>query len=250
MTDENLIAKIRKLLALARDASEPNEAALAAAKAQELMVRHAISEARLEEKGSAAAANEPIAVQGLGMTTGKIPSWMARLSWKMAPEFCCQGYFTRGSDIYVVGRQTDREAHIATFTYLRGEIIRMCEAKWEQEQDYTDVNGKTWKTNFCDGAVAVIVERMEQEKRKLLNAMDSEDAAAGVAPTASTAIVLASRTDTIVKWMKEESGVKIKSSGTRRVTRDATAYEHGRQAGKMIDINARAPKGRLPGKGS
>jgi hypothetical protein len=75
---ETLIEKVRKLLALAESPNE-NEAALAAEKAQELMLRHGIDMAQV----AAASGKSTIGAEE-GKTRGKVDPWRRTLAHHMA----------------------------------------------------------------------------------------------------------------------------------------------------------------------
>jgi len=219
MPDDTKVQKIRKLLALAQSGN-PHEAALAASRARELMVTYAIEEAQLLPQD-----REPIATEGLNLDTLRVPHWEALLCYILAPSFFCRSFYTRGSDIYVVGRKSDREALIATFWYLRNEIKRMSANAWAQQPSYTTVHGKTWKTGFNEGCVRTIKERLGQ------------DQAALVADNSGTALVLIQRQKETDEWVEEN--MKLRTSMARR-TVNPSGYGAGRQAGHALDLSKRA----------
>ena len=219
MPDDTKVQKIRKLLALAQSGN-PHEAALAASRARELMVTYAIEEAQLLPQD-----REPIATEGLNVDSKRIPHWEALLCYILAPSFFCRSFYTRGSDIHVVGRKSDREALIATFWYLRNEIKRMSANAWAQQPSYTTVHGKTWKTGFNEGCVRTIKERLGQDQLAL------------VADNTHTALVLVKRQQETDEWVEEN--MKLRTSMARR-TVNPSGYGAGRQAGHALDLSKRA----------
>jgi hypothetical protein len=218
MNETAIVARIKKLLALAQS-DNANEAALAASRARELMVQHAISEAQLTPSE-----REPIETEGLNLGKKRIPHWEALLSYVLAPSFFCRSFYTKGSDIYVVGRKSDREALIATFWYLRNEIKKMSDAAWAR-QDGQYVHGKTWKTGFNEGCVRTIKERLGQ------------DQAALVADNTGTALVLVQRQKETDTWVEEN--LKLRTSMARR-TVNPSGYNEGRVAGNALNLSKRA----------
>ena len=109
MTDDKqkIIDKIKKLLALATSDSI-GEAAAAAAKAQELMEKHAIEEAMLRDQ-------EPNNTSTPDITSvvlwrgGKVPSWMLQLACGIGEVNRCKVWFrsgrpSKGFDSLVVHR--------------------------------------------------------------------------------------------------------------------------------------------------
>jgi hypothetical protein len=219
MPDNSKVEKIRKLLALAQSGN-PNEAALAAARARELMVQYAIDEAQLLPQD-----REPISTESLNVGSKKIPHWEALLSYILAPHFFCRSFYTRGSDIHVVGRKSDREACIATFWYLRNEIKRMSALAWGREPAENTVHGKTWKTGFNEGCVRTIKERLEGEKNLLAS------------DNTGTALVLAQRQQETDDYVAEN--MKLRTSlAKRRVS--PSGFHAGRQAGHALNLEKRA----------
>jgi hypothetical protein len=244
MTKENVVQKIQKLLALSKS-DNPNEAALAASMAQELMVKYAIEAHELDKSG--VAAKEPIEVEPLGAGTRKIPRWQATLAHILSKHFFCKTYLTPGVDIHLVGRQTDREAFKVMFSYLVGEINRMCDNTWARVGAFTDTHGKSWKASFGHGAVDVIYKRLEANLTKLLNeapegAVNPEGSVTvSPAPKApSTAIVLAARIEEVDSFLKANVENLRNVSQRRRVKADG--YAHGKRAGEAISLDKRASK--------
>jgi hypothetical protein len=219
MNETAIVARIKKLLALAQS-DNANEAALAASRARELMVQHAISEAQLTPSE-----REPIETEGFQMQTRRIPHWEALLAYVLAPSFFCRAFYTKGSDIYVVGRKSDREALIATFWYLRNEIKKMSDRAWASKPSDFNVHGKTWKTGFNEGCVRTIKERLGQ------------DQAALVAGNTGTALVLVQRLQETDSWVKEN--MKLRKSLAKR-TVNASGYNEGRVAGNALNLSKRA----------
>jgi hypothetical protein len=219
MADNSKVEKIRKLLALAQSGN-PNEAALAASRARELMVIYAVEESQLTPSE-----REPIETEGLNLGKKRIPHWEALLSYVLAPSFFCRSFYTKGSDIFVVGRKSDREALIATFWYLKNEIMKMSERAWANQPSYTAVHGKTWKTGFNEGCVRTIKERLGQ------------DQAALVADNTGTALVLVQRQKETDTWVEEN--LKLRTSMARR-TVNPSGYSEGRVAGNALNLSKRA----------
>jgi hypothetical protein len=219
MNDTAIVAKIKKLLALAQS-DNANEAALAASRARELMVQHAISEAQLTPSE-----REPIETEGLNLGKKRIPHWEALLSYVLAPSFFCRSFYTKGSDIYVVGRKSDREALIATFWYLRNEIKKMSDKAWAGKPTDFYAHGKTWKVGFNEGCVRTIKERLGQDQAALM------------ADNTGTALVLSQRQQETDAWV--EQNLKLRTSMARRNI-NHSGYSEGRQAGHALDLSKRA----------
>lgn len=248
MAETKILDRIAKLLEMAtHEGSDPNEAALAASMAQELMVKHAVEEADLASHGgpggSLAEPVESVPMNG-GERGKRVPRWEASLAHVMCRSFFCRTYTVPGSDIYVVGRKSDREVFMATFNYIRGELKRMATVafiKYEREfmaglnpgeffgYKPQPEHGKTWKNGFYLGACTTIRDRMADAVKKLKEADLS----------GTTAIVLVNRQEAVEKYIK--SNLKLRS-GARTSFRSRDGFEEGKKAGHAVDLSGRATK--------
>lgn len=220
-------SKIKKLLELSRS-DNPHEAAAAAARAQELMLKYAVDEEALRAAGQGEAA-EPVVTIPLRRGTTKIPSWEPTLCAHLARSMTCRVFYTKGVDIYVVGRKSMAEAVIATFYHLRGEIVRMAEKGWDAAKGtIPGLHGRTWKRSFYNGANSTIHLRLDDAKRKL------------VADTSGMAIVLFNREKEVDDFMK--SNFKLRSSHDNRWATNAHGYQSGQKAGWGLNLNAQTTK--------
>lgn len=225
---DKILEKIRKLLNITTaNGATPEEAANAAARAQEIMVKYAIEESELIKSGQKA--DEKVETKPIGLKGQRINRWKALLAYVFAPSFFCRSFFTPGGDIWVVGRATDREILIATWECLVYEIQKMAAAEWEKQKRFTEVHGKRWKDSFYQGVCAVINQRLTKNTCDIVNKDD----------TGSTAIILANRQDAVVKYMEEKHDNLKKSA---KKTADVTGYVAGVAAGSKLDLSGRATK--------
>jgi hypothetical protein len=261
---ERIIDKIRKLLALAADATEPNEAALAAERAQALMIEHAIEEEAVRAKGAAPA--EPIETEILwdyrapNLRPSKIPEWHVSLAGAMERSFLCRIYYNAGRSITMVGRRSAREAFSATYFYVQREIERLCDAGWKRVREeelppgefraLTAASSRRWKTAFYSGAVSTVSSRLRDSMKKL---EAGTPAPAGVSssgivlappvdapPSPQTAIVLRGRREEVDAWLKEKVKLRAGRSGTYHGGRDG--YAQGKAAGHAVSLDKRATR--------
>ncbi len=220
----NVADKIRKLLSLAQS-SNPNEAALAAARAQELMVKYAIDEAQLG--GTPGHVEEPITAEPMGSgAKARVQHWHASLANALAPSFFCCSYSVPGSDVYAVGRPLDREALRATWFYLRDEIAKMADTAWAVESRNLGASGYSrqqlggqairFKRGFAVGAVSTVKQRLA-DAMKQLNAAEP-----------GTAIVLANRQLAVNDAYEKIPGLR------------QTRYREGQKAGWALSLDKRS----------
>lgn len=215
--------KINKLLALAQS-SNPHEAALAASRAQELMVKYAIDEAALGD--AAESKNEPIETQPMGFGYKRIPKWEPTLLHALSKSFFCRAFYVAGHDAYVVGRASDRAALIATFTYLRNEIRLMADVAWKSQPSEFAVHGKRWKDSFYHGVCITVRDRLGASLKEL------------VADNTGTALVLANKQKEVDDFVAQNH--KLRGGNTRTV--DSSGFSAGKTAGHALNLNGGTQK--------
>ena len=119
MQQSKIVAKIRKLLALAQSSNE-HEAAAAAARAAALMAAHQIAEATLSLEPNAESTAEAIGEQVLEASS-RVASWRRMLIGGLTRAFACRGILRRDTGeavIVVFGRSVGyrcRSLHVELF---------------------------------------------------------------------------------------------------------------------------------------
>jgi len=132
MTYEEALQKAVKLLRLSQS-SNPNEAALAAGKAQEIIDRYNIESVALDmASGDKPQPDEPIKDFGfdpLDAGTKKISTWSWRLFTVISRGNGCKGYLTRnkGGGIAIVGRPSDVQTVRYFYAWLKQEVERLAQ---------------------------------------------------------------------------------------------------------------------------
>lgn len=168
-TDPTIVARVRKLLALAEGNANENESASALAAAQRLMTQHSIESAMLEEPDTDdVAPDEPIVNfrawdDALDNSTRKSVTWKVRLSVHLADHNACKVYMC-GPATHLVGRPSD----VATVRYLYRYCVREVE-RLTREQGRG--HGRTWYNNYRLGVVDGIGEKLREMKKDLLGEM-------------------------------------------------------------------------------
>jgi hypothetical protein len=223
MTNEQVVDKIRKLLALT---ASPNvgEAAAAAAAAQRLMEKH-----RIEHALDPASADEPIerwdGDRALHRAR-KLHRWRVELADALAQANDCRCYIyrTHDSQIALVGRAGDVAAVRELFGWVCGEIDRLLvesQGSWAGSQ-----------LDFRLGAV--------HEVRDRLAVVVGEERRAVPRRARTLAVVeraLAARSAAVDAWVAEH--LKLESPRNYAGRRDWNAYTAGRRAGAKIDLEER-----------
>lgn len=249
MTHEEAISKAIRLLKLAQS-DNPHEAALAAAKAQEIIDRYKLTglSAESELPGGAKEPEEPIrnfedpldyAKSGEGKNLSR---WKVSLASVLAKanqsriytsQVYDKAFATRTPVIRIVGRPSDVETVRYLYQYLVNEVERLTKV-------HAKGNGKTWANNFRYGVVDEIRDRLEAQRNETAQKMKKEIEAFG-APDAQVAIVrvnqglikLEKQGEDVQTWMDENLDLKKTYARSRS---DFGAREAGRQAGKSIQL--------------
>lgn len=240
MSHEAIISKAIRLLKLAQS-DNPHEAALAAAKAQEIIDRHKLAglTADSEIPGEVREIpDEPIrgfedpldyAKSGEGKNLSR---WRVTLASALAKANQARIY-TSGSTIKIVGRPSDAETIRYMYQYLASEIERLTKI-------HAKGNGKTWANNFRYGIVDEIRDRLAQQREETVRKM--KDGAVGLS-TGQTGMALVridkvlakleQRGEEVENWM--DKNLRLHKTYARSRS-DYGAREAGRQAGKSIQL--------------
>ncbi|HAM1321515.1 TPA: DUF2786 domain-containing protein [Listeria monocytogenes] len=149
MANDDLLRKVKKLLALAADASD-EESRSALARAQALMTEHAISEADIFDHRKQNLSEEVIQT---AVYDGRPRKWMYRLASIIAKNFRVEDFYitNESTQLIFMGLQSDVQLAEVTFQYAVGsvgfsakqflqrpEIKRKRKRKWQLKQDFIE----------------------------------------------------------------------------------------------------------------
>ncbi|EAE4662569.1 DUF2786 domain-containing protein [Listeria monocytogenes] len=147
MANDDLLRKVKKLLALAADASD-EESRSALARAQALMTEHAISEADIFDHRKQNLSEEVIQT---AVYDGRPRRWMYRLAWIIAKNFRVEDFYitNESTQLIFMGLQSDVQLAEITFQYATGSIGYSArkymqrpeikrKRKWQMKQDYIE----------------------------------------------------------------------------------------------------------------
>jgi hypothetical protein len=221
MTDKRakIIEKIQKLLRLSKSKNE-HEAALAAARAQELLAKYNLDEADLTEreipKEACTAKTE---------TVKKPAGWVYILASSVAGAFDCSYFHSSWyGTINFIGVDADHEIANFTFGYLYRTINRLASgfmAKSQQKR-LTAKGKKKVRLSYCLGAAQVVSQRLQQQK--------------ALTPITTTALIPVKKA--LIEAKRKEYGVvteKLKEEDLSDRAfwlgrRDGASIDHGRRA--------------------
>ena len=243
MTREAAIQKAVKLLRLAQS-DNPAEAALAAARAQEILDRYEIDCAVLDEQGARADADGPIEDFGGKGAWLDEPNAKQRERWRtllaavIARANGCMVY-NLGVKIGVIGRPCACDAVRYLFSYLAAEVNRLC------ARDGRGC-GANWRNNYRLGVIDTLRAKLAEGAARTAQQARS-DYAHNPAALVRVEQALVSRRVAYAEvstWVERNMHMRTANWSSRPA--NWQAREAGRKAGHEITINA--AKGALGGK--
>lgn len=210
MTRENIIEKIKKLLALSKS-DNPNEAYLAMTRAQELQAKYNVTVAEVEERSE-----DVIDVKDMPTDTKTANSQFILLASALAEHFRVRVYRSTRGYLGIVGLAQDVTVFQEVFHFMY-EALRNTATKYVKSLPNTmsrsekTANKNTYVRGFISGA------------SEALTLNETEHALVVVAP------------QTVVKYMKE----KCSGTWTSQVkcSRSSEAYNHGHADGMAVARN-------------
>jgi len=230
MNREEAIQKALKLLKLS-NSTNVHEAALAAQRAQEILLKFQISNEMLNEESSPEkdepildAKNDP-----LEQMNQRMIRWKSYLSGVIAKANSCRAYIN-GSNICLIGRPTDMQ----TVKYLYQMLCLDVDMLAKREGKGL---GKTWANNFRYGVVDAIAEKLKEVKANVHKEMYQEAVDNCTAMIKiDNAIAVTQRKDREVEDWKNKN-MRLRST-TTYIRSDLGARLAGKEAGKNILISS------------
>lgn len=217
---DTIIEKIKKLLRLAGSSNE-HEAALAAARAQELLAKYNLNETDFSDY------EPPIEAGVVSVKTVKKPApWVHLLAAAVAGAFDCR-YFHRPyvGEVCFVGVDLDHEVASYTFGYVYRSINRLAGAfmgKSQQRRLVTAKGRRKVRRSYCLGCTNVIRERLEDQKMR----------------TPITTMALVPVKEALIKAKLVEFNINTKDLDEEDLS--TRAFWAGRKDGATIDHGRRA----------
>ena len=168
MTKDEVVSKVRKLFELAKSSNE-NEAALAAAKARELLSRHnmGLADVPPEEMRDSLDVCEAFVQTG-----GVLRNWIKGLVIHISHGFECQHMVRRRRGakplLSFIGTRADAEVAASTFQFLVRELQRLSEKALPQlKREHRGWHAASLRYAYLGGAVLRIGERLRARAEEL-----------------------------------------------------------------------------------
>ena len=219
----DLIQRLQKVRALT-ESSVPGEAAAAAAKLQEILLKYNLDMEDLEEESPDVGDKYVKEDLELGATSGNMINWRRILLSGIARSLMCAAFGYQGTPkMVIVGQRHNIEIVRHFYDYLSSEISRIGNATWEAARVKTREHGRSWKSSFYNGAVDVVIQRLE-EKYQQVSERDSH----------TRALVLRSERD-----LDDAVGNLIGRvrKNTVRQKYSKSGYSRGARAGKKFNLD-------------
>lgn len=213
------LARVRKLLALA-GSPNPHEAALAAARAQELIERHRL-QAWLDD--ATESADDPITT-GIDeplVVTRRVRTWKLVLADVLARANECVAYSFRDGDaagIAIAGRASDRRIVETLWTWLVARI------EWLSATAGAD-KPRRWHESFRIGVAQTVAERLRASVDAVARELDGT-ALVQVDPRR------AAHRERLSAFVAE----RLPTRPGRSITVDTAAWRRGRRAGEALQV--------------
>lgn len=216
-TNNPIIEKIRKLLALANSSNE-HEAALAASHAQRLLSEHNLAMADITSE------QKPQSADKVEATVSKtLPKWVRHLSAGVCTAFDCQAiHHPAIGKMIFVGVGADAQVAAYTFAYLDRTVRRLCSSYMKHHVNDNVINRhrELMRQSYYLGAVSTITGRLREQK--------------AVTPTTPGALVPI-KEGLIKRAMSDMGPTRMVMS--RRSYINSDAYSKGQQDGQQVGIN-------------
>lgn len=223
--DQKILDRIRRLLAMAKDSSSPNEAAIAARRAQKLMEEYNIENVEsivtdLETDLNLGMESVTEFKVAEGRRAKEVPSWTSQLAVAVARLFDCEVKIGRddwgNAAIQFYGYKTDLAVAKWTFEFLLEQIRRFNNEARKQYKGNRALL-QDYRLGMIAGVYQVVKEAIAAKQ-------------AAYTPVGTSLVVV--KKDAIVKKFGD---FRYRKAGTTKV--DAFAYTRGVADGRSVQLN-------------
>jgi hypothetical protein len=224
---DNVLDKIRKLLALAGNNPNQYEAISAAEMASKLLAEYNLSLTDVELK--------QIVTKEVIFEELKIATWIQILASIISRVFDCDVYSSRFSvsggkyKIVFVGNKSDAEVAYYVYDYLYRAIGNLIDKK--VKENTSSIHGNTIRKDYSLGIISILEKRLIDfyGKEKEKNDIKTNE----YGKTSKELMVI--KQDAIAKWLAENVG-KINTKKVSGMSRNKSVYESGMDDGEKISL--------------
>src|ERR1700680_168525 len=234
-TQEKIIDTITKLRNLATNNSNPDEAANAAAKMQDLLFRHNLSEDDLKTDLEKTPVYEKEIID-IGVASPQSKAWKVALMNLLALNNFCKVFNTRTSEVWLIGQEENRMVVKYLYDFLSKDLIRMGKLAAKEAKQLGPINSTFWKKSFFVGAVETINMRLREQRRHNIAVADADN---------GKGTALALKIDNALRLAVDALVPHSRVARTRGQRLDGNGYSAGVQAGNNAKLNRELPNRRL-----
>jgi len=228
---DNIIEKVKKLLAMAERGTE-HEAAIAAAKTQSLLMQHSIDLSQIAIGDSAA--DEQVH-EWLLEAMSRRQIWKGNLAHAIAEANFCQMWWL-GPDIKLVGKEHNAQIARHLYSYLVEAVERVTKAavaiERQYHQDTSDFKPRAWAHSFRLGCTHRLCHRLQEQKQRL----ESEGLPQANVSALTCIEAYQRESAAIAQWMVNQN-IQIGGKVRSQTRANRSGYQAGKAAGDCINLN-------------
>lgn len=234
MEKESILAKIKKLQALAAKNSNQHEAAAAAAKAQALLFEHNLTAADVETNEPAP--HDPYGrvehtLEGANRTTVQ---WRRSLLYVIASaNFCTTIYHPGTTRMNVIGKRSNVE----TVLYLNSVLVREIERLAIEAARSVLSDRSAYMVSFCRGAVATIHTRLQAQREESERQATTMSGAMDSGRASKNALILRTAAQDLKNAVAHFYPGGLRTTKTRSRISSADGFNDGKRAGHGIAMH-------------
>jgi len=243
MTKDQAIKKVQKLLKLA-ESSNPNEAALAAIRAKEILSKYNIQAIEIEKE-----TNKVNFVKEYVVIVGRVENWMTQLANAAGSLYNCENYIAHkpgvGEFFLFMGEEASAKVASYVLEFLINRILDITQKAWEnqwkpkEEAEWVDItqwlqmgtfnltpgtNRKLFEESYKVGIMCALIDKLEKMKKAMTRPSSQENA-----------LVLYVK-DAVQEYVKEKYGEPSKKDYPPPEV-DSYAMAKAYEDGRNIQIN-------------
>jgi len=165
--DDTILQRIRKVQGYLKS-DNPNEAAVAAAKLTELLIKYNID---LEDVPAEQRKTDPFVNVASDTETNRLPDWRITLGISISKANLCKVIIS-GSHLQWLGRKSNVEVAQYIYETCARDLQNICDGLWyairdllKDDDTFSIMHGKAWKAEFLKGAATGVRMKLEDETR-------------------------------------------------------------------------------------
>lgn len=205
--------RVCKLLALSNSSNE-NEAAVALAMAQKIILEYKLSIAECLAAGEYVAEEQIIRDGTPLITTGRIAQWQSSLCGVLARSNDCKILLYKGLGIVIFGRPSDIQNVRTMLSFCIGQLWKLSPKG----------RGKVYSDSWYLGAISTMDSRLKEMRAKAIETV-----------TTFGLVKLNEQTAKVDTFIKETEKTKAGIPSSAKF--DGSAYFQGRQDGHKVNLN-------------